>query len=154
MDDSEPLAPEELDFRRDPSVTALGDGRYVVATARDDPATARRDPAPRTRRGEEVGTNGQRRSEDERSKENESAETETTASDVEGERPDYFVSLAARTDEGTFDAHLDGDDIGSVFDSMLRWYARRVSPEDDPAEVLSVLLSRSDLSLTAPTADR
>ena len=40
MDDSEPLTPEELDFRRDPSVTALGDGRYVVATARDAAATA------------------------------------------------------------------------------------------------------------------
>ncbi|ELZ26254.1 hypothetical protein C474_21196 [Halogeometricum pallidum JCM 14848] len=154
MDDSEPLAPEELDFRRDPSVTALGDGRYVVATARDDPATARRDRTPRTRRGEDIGTGGQRRSKNERSRENESAETETADSDGEGERPDYFVSIAARTDEGTFDAHLDGDDIGAVFAAMLRWYARCVSPEDDPAEVLSVLLSRSALSLTAPTADR
>ncbi|MDS0293106.1 DUF7500 family protein [Halogeometricum luteum] len=147
MDDSEPLTPEELDFRRDPSVTPLGDGRYVVATARDDPPT----PGGRTSRTRrEAGQSDSEERSDGDSAAGMSAETET----VDSEDPDYFVRLAARTDEGTFETRVADDDIGAVCAAMLRWYARRVSPEDDPAEVLSVLLSRSEFAFTAPTADR
>ncbi|MDS0298520.1 hypothetical protein NDI76_07185 [Halogeometricum sp. S1BR25-6] len=158
MDDSEPLTPDELDFRRDPSVTALSDGRYVVATARDAATTA----GDRTRRGRRetrtlAQTDDQQRSADSTATETE-AESEAGGSEEKEkekeERPDYFVSLAARTDEGTFETRVADDDIGAVCAAMLRWYARRVAPEDDPAEVLSVLLARSEFSFTAPTADR
>ena len=169
MDDRPYLTPEELDFRRDASVTSLGDGRYVIATDGDGAARPHRP----SRAGGEPETDSETTTErvDASAKSDETASEarETTSESREstseadeppaetGERdarPDYFVSLAARTDEGTFDTRLAGDDIGAVCASMLRWYARCVSPDDDPAEVLSILLSRSGLGVRDPAADR
>ncbi|SFR44018.1 DUF7500 family protein [Halogeometricum limi] len=177
--DREPLTPDELDFRRDDRVTALGDGRYVVATSTD--------PAPTPRRPLSTGVRGRPGDVDAETDVGTDAADADTETDVDAETdggvdtagngadaaatptavpdetalaresrddPKYFVELAARTDEGTFETRIDGDDIGAVCASMLRWYARQVSPSDDPKKVLSVLLSRSEFGLRGPTADR
>lgn len=160
MDDRDYLTPAELDFRRDPSVTALGGDRYVVATdAPADSAThrsaTRRQNAPasdesRTGRLDTDGgvavaesTTFENRPDSDGGSEPASA----SPGDAATSGADYFVDIAVRTDEGTYDTRFEGDDIGEVCASMLRWYAGHVSPTDDPKNVLSVLLSRSDLSL-------
>jgi hypothetical protein len=168
MDDSPYLTPAELDFRRDPSVTALGDGRYVVATDPPDDATGTRDrdsdaaerpDASSPRRTGELDTDGgvavdgvDAVTDDPgtvASVPADADETDADAADTDArtESSDYFVDVAVRTDEGEFDARFESDDIGAVCASMLRWYARRVSPDDDPKKVLSVLLSRSEFAL-------
>jgi hypothetical protein len=151
MDDSPYLTPAELDFRRDPSVTALGDGRYVVATDPPDDAAktpdgdsdaAGRPDAPSARPTGELDTDGGVAVPDPGAVAAESAKADAT-----DEAPEYFLDVAVRTDEGEFDARFESDDIGVVCAAMLRWYARRVSPDDDPKKVLSVLLSRSEFAL-------
>ncbi|MUV58789.1 hypothetical protein [Halogeometricum sp. CBA1124] len=158
MDDSPYLTPAELDFRRDPSVTALGDGRYVVATDPPDDAAktpdgdsdaAGRPDAPSARPTGELDTDGGVAVADPGAVTNEagSVAAESAKADATDESPEYFLDVAARTDEGEFDARFESDDIGVVCAAMLRWYARRVSPEDDPKKVLSVVLSRSEFAL-------
>lgn len=160
MEDRPYLTPAELDFRRDESVTALGDGRYVVATAgaassasstaaRGDRRDTRADRAPATdrgargNRGRTLDTDGGVAAADDTDSRGAASPDRTDRID----RPDYFVDLSVRTDAGTFDTRVEGDDIGEVFASMLRWYARRVSPDDDPERVLSILRSRSEPDL-------
>lgn len=168
MDDSPYLTPAELDFRRDPSVTALGDGRYVVATDPPDDAAktpdgdsdaAGRPDAPSARPTGELDTDGGVAVADPGAVTNEAGavaaesakadatDAEPADADATDESPEYFLDVAARTDEGEFDARFESDDIGVVCAAMLRWYAQRVSPEDDPKKVLSVLLSRSEFAL-------
>jgi hypothetical protein len=152
MEDRPYLTPAELDFRRDPSVTALGGDRYVVAT---DPP----DDAPEASERASAAT-GRRDARDDGPAREPTADGGAVVADADatdgspanesltdGPRTDYFADIAVRTDEGEFDARFEGDDIGAVFASMLRWYARRVSPDDDPKKVLSVLLSRSEFAL-------
>lgn len=172
MEDRTYLTLQELDFRSDECVTELGDGRYVVAT--DDGGSETTRPAGRPERRTDRGRPERRTDRDrpERRTDRDRPASDRPATN-RSETPDagrratrsrrdpperdesaYFVSLAARTDEGTFDTRIEGDDIGAVCASMLRWYARRVSPHDDPQKVLSVLLSRAELDLTDPAADR
>lgn len=157
MDDRPYLTPAELDFRRDESVTALGDGRYVVAT---DAQSATGNPG---RSPSESGSRASRRRTDHGASavhptDGPSAEEGVSPDGTTGERPNdeddadestpaYFADVTVRTDEGEFDARFEDDDIGAVCASLLRWYARRVAPDDDPEEVLSILLSRSAFDL-------
>jgi hypothetical protein len=129
------LTPDELSFAGDDRVRTLGDDRYVVA------ATGSGDG-----RGERTAQSG-----DPSGPREETAGATPEADDSAGapSRDRYFIDVRVRTDEGTDAVCVDGDDLRDVFVRTLRWYARRVSPEDDPATVVDVLLSGTEFDRDA-----
>jgi hypothetical protein len=144
------LTRDELEFADDDRVRSLGDDRYVVATGdgaddarvdSEEAATAddvRADGAAATRRGETADGDGTRR--------NSEPDPEAWGPQRRGR---YVVDLRVRTDEGADAARFDGEDIREVFERALRWYARRVSPDDDPRTVLDVLLAGTEFDRRA-----
>jgi hypothetical protein len=59
----------------------------------------------------------------------------------------YAVDIAVKTDHGMAANTFRSNDIRTVFEELLRWYAARIDPDVDPGVVLKVLLSASDLDL-------
>jgi hypothetical protein len=56
----------------------------------------------------------------------------------------YTVDVTAKTDHGVASHAVASNDVSETFEELLRWYASRVAPDDDPAEVVEVLLAASD----------
>lgn len=59
----------------------------------------------------------------------------------------YAVDVTVRTDHGVAADSFRSNDVRTVFESLLRWYAERIDPNSDPETVVGVLLSASDLDV-------
>ncbi|WP_254546266.1 DUF7500 family protein [Halomarina pelagica] len=103
----------------DPRARALGDGRFLIRPERDGEPAA---PAPVP---DSVPTTSR-----------------LSLADVP-ER--YAVDVAVKTDRGVADERFRANDVRAIFADLLRWYVERLAPEDDPAEVLDLLLETTDI---------
>lgn len=65
-----------------------------------------------------------------------------TAADSRGR---YTVDVTAKTDSGVASHSVASNDVSETFEGLVRWYASQVAPDEDPAEVVDVLLAASDL---------
>ncbi|SFL11124.1 hypothetical protein SAMN04487950_2518 [Halogranum rubrum] len=109
------VTPDELDYRNSERVTLLDNGRFIVHTGDGEvPADLSFNPEPTPVR--------------------------TVIDELADDVAPYAIDITAKTDYGV-DRHRVADvDLQRVFVDMLRWYATRVEPTMDPAEVIDVLL--------------
>lgn len=144
------LTPADLE-RVAEQVRRLDDERVLVPTesadAVPDDGGAERSPDPSRGRPSEGGAEPER-TDDSGPPGDASASNGTgrTGPTIEGEAA-YAVDVTVRTDHGVAADSFRSNDVRTVFESLLRWYAGRIDPDSDPETVVGVLLSASDLDL-------
>lgn len=139
------LTPSDLE-RVTERVRELDDDRVLVPVDRGDATTDSVGDGPwgdpeRDRAGTDTRAGGR----------NGDLTTESEACGLKGSSSEaktaYAVDIAVKTDHGVAGNTFRSNDIRTVFEELLRWYAARVDPDVDPGVVLKVLLSDSDLDL-------
>ncbi|WP_440005581.1 DUF7500 family protein [Halomicrococcus sp. SG-WS-1] len=158
------LSPDELDIEASESVVSLDDDRYVIG-AGDEPSVpdnvaelpgdsgGRTEPdtdsttesSPNADGGPTAdGTTGQPSATDDRN---------IDASDVRDWLEDdlssvgsrYGFHIAAKAEDRVSHQQMFSDDVGTVFDGLLMWYAQQVDRNTPVEDVLGILLMESNL---------
>lgn len=152
-DEGQVLSPEDLDIANDDNVASLDDGRYVIApegknlnrdvleekAQRDD---VRPDPAPTEDSKSPIGT----------SAEHLDSETvqEWLETDVREAATRYGFRITAASEGSVDHQQLFSDDVGTVFDGLLLWYAQQLDRETPVEDVLGILLLESNVRIRFP----
>ncbi|WP_135852580.1 DUF7500 family protein [Halorussus salinus] len=145
------LAPDELDIESDENVVSLDTGRYVIGT----------DERPNVPEGSSSGGSASDESAPE------SGESERSADPADGRQPGasidsgavkgwleddldsvsarYGFHVTAKSDDAISHQQMFSDDVGAVFDSLLRWYAQQLTTETAVEDVLGILLTESNV---------
>ncbi|WP_435174470.1 DUF7500 family protein [Halorussus sp. AFM4] len=151
------LSPDELDFEDEEQVVPLDDDRYVIGTdARPEvPADAQDGSSSGGSSGEDGGRPG--RSDpgrDERSVADRppaGADVDSGAvkrwleDDLQGTSARYGFHVSAKSDDAISHQQMFSDDVTTVFDSLLRWYAQQLTTETAVEDVLGILLTESNV---------
>lgn len=155
------LSPEELDISNDEHVAEIDEGRYVVSpnepigdipgtgsdqgtapSAREGPQD--RDPA---LTGDDAGTAGR-----------------DTAGVTEAEVREWLAGQFAETDSrygfdvtATFDGSVEqrqmvSNDVVTIFESLVLWYAQQIDSTTPVEEVLGILLMEANVPIRYPPA--
>jgi hypothetical protein len=167
--------PNELDIEDDEHVKALGDNRYVVSP--DDPITDETDTASVVDADGETAagsdTAGERPSHDEpHPDDTEGGGGSGSGGDADGigggavgvhrararltERMAetggaYGFDATAQFGDEVVQQHLQANDIVTVFDALLLWYAEHLDDETPAEEAIGLLLAESDIPVEYPT---
>ncbi len=169
------ISPEELDIEESENVVTLDDGRFVIgASGRpsvpDDPAQVTTtgssdetvpaiEPAPSTKPGSPPPNESRppTESEAETSRPDESTPTTETPQidsrdvrqwleeDLEDVASRYGFHIAAKSEESISHQQMFSDDVGTVFDSLLMWYAQQDDRGTAVEDVLGILLMESNV---------
>lgn len=147
-DDSNPedgkiLSPEELDIADDEHVTQIDEGRYVVSSEERTDSTA----------GNRVPTNQGPRNAPEPDDTPEFTEAnvhEWLADQMADSNARYGFDMTAMFDGDVDQQRLVSNDIITVFESLMLWYARQMDGSTPVAEVLGILLSESNVPVRYP----
>jgi len=119
-----PLDPEELSLDDD-RVRSLGDERFVVnPEGTEQPAAPEPDEEP-----------------------TEAAAVDPRLAKLEGLDGAYALTVAARTEQSESTFAVGSNDVSSTFESFIRWYAKQISDDSSPEDVLAVLLQNSSLNV-------
>ncbi|WP_137287265.1 DUF7500 family protein [Halorussus salinisoli] len=144
-DDGPALSPDELDIEDEEQVVSLDEDRYVIGTdARPDvPDDARGGDSARTgdsqdesRPAEDGPSDGPADS---------SAVKQWLEDDLQGTSARYGFHVSAKSDNAISHQQTFSDDVGTVFDSLLRWYAQQLTTETAVEDVLGILLTESNV---------
>ncbi|QGN07198.1 hypothetical protein Hrd1104_07720 [Halorhabdus sp. CBA1104] len=175
-DDGRVLAPEELDISDDEHVAEIEDGRYVVSpndpigdvngigTTDSAPSTSA-DPvadAPDERDESDSAPSTQRQSDetDPPSATTEQTDSqELTEADIEAWLRESFKSANSRYGfhvTATFDGRVSqrrmmSNDVVTIFESLILWYAQHIDSETPVEEILGILLTESNVPISYPT---
>lgn len=136
------LAPEELDISDDEHVTQIDEGRFVVspdARPTDDPAAA--DPSPPV---ESEPTPSADPGLDRR------AVHDWLADDLDGATSRYGFDVTAKFDSAVTQRRLVSNDVVTIFESMVLWYAQQLDQETPVEQVLGILLAESSVPVRYP----
>lgn len=157
------LSPDELDFASEERVAELEEGRFVigadgppntegVADARDageDSAKRRGRRASPTERTPDSGPAGG----EERERDLTGMDVkEWVAAELGGRDSQYAYWIAAKSDDRVRHQQLASDDVGTVFDGLLLWYAQQVAEGTAVEEALGILLAESSIGIRYPVA--
>ncbi|WP_244605282.1 DUF7500 family protein [Halorussus halobius] len=149
-DDRSALSPDDLDIEDEDNVVQLDEGRFVIGTDQHpevpddrreaggsdeaDPGGADAGPAPNGRdaipTGEGVDSG---------------AVKQWLEADLEGASAKYGFHVAAKSEGAVSHQQLFSDDVGTVFDGLLRWYAQQLTTETAVEDVLGILLTESNV---------
>ncbi|PSP54585.1 hypothetical protein BRC82_09575 [Halobacteriales archaeon QS_1_67_19] len=139
------LAPEELDIEQAENVVSLDRDRYVIGT--DD-----RPDVP-----DDAGRDARAAGADRGETESEAEPAQTAAavdsgtvkgwleSDLESVSAQYGFHVTAKAEDSISHQQMFSDDVGTVFDSLLRWYAQQLTTETAVEDVLGILLTESNV---------
>jgi len=131
------LSPEELDIADDEHVTEIDDGRYVVSPDVRTDAGRQRAPTPEP--------------EPDPTPELTDASVHEWLEDRFAENNSrYGFDVTAKFDGSVSQQQLVSNDIVTVFERLLLWYARQVDSETPVEEVLGILLSESSVPVRYP----
>ena len=119
-----PLDPEELSLDDD-RVRSLGNERFVVNPEGTEQA------APQESDAETPDTE----------------HTDPQLAKLAGLDGAYALAIAARTDQSEATFAVGSNDVSSTFESFLRWYAKQISGDSSPEDVLAVLVRNSSLDV-------
>jgi len=172
-DDGRVLAPEELDISDDEHVAEIEDGRYVVSP--NDPigdvdgidTSGSPSSSSDTVRAGPTGPS----SESELSSAEQSDASappadsgptrpaELTEADVEAWLRDSFETADSRYGfhvTATFDGRVSqrrmmSNDVVTIFESLILWYAQHIDSETPVEEILGILLTESNVPISYPT---
>jgi len=142
-EDGKILSPEELDIGDDEHVTELDEGRYVVSSdARTDDTRnvateAASDPEPEPEP-------------DDTPEFTDASVHEWLAEQLEASNARYGFDMTAKFDGNVDQQRLVSNDIVTVFESLMLWYARQIDGSTPVEEVLGILLSESNVPVRYP----
>jgi len=168
--DGSVVDPEDLDIEDDEHVKPLGDNRYVVSA---DEKIAEKDDG-----GSAVET-AEKESPFEMGAESSTEETETTPEDEQSSGDSkssgydgdavgvhrararltermverggaYGFDVTAQFGDQVVQQHLQANDIVTVFDALLLWYAEHLDDETPAEEAIGILLAESDIPVEYP----
>ncbi|WP_225333143.1 DUF7500 family protein [Halomicrobium urmianum] len=145
------LSPEELDIADDEHVTEIDDGRYVVSPdVRTDTGRQRArtpDPDPTLEREPDPTPE---REPDPTPELTDASVHEWLEQRFAENNSRYGFDVTAKFDGSVSQQQLVSNDIVTVFESLLLWYARQVDSETPVEEVLGILLSESSVPVRYP----
>ncbi|QSG10056.1 DUF7500 family protein [Halapricum desulfuricans] len=173
-EDGRVLAPEELDISDDEHVAEIDDGRYVVSpndpiedapnVASSQPARERVDTDTQTDEadtgdapGTEQPTAGPDRPPSTDSQPTDVSElTERDVSrwlEANFQEADsrYGFHVTATFDGRVFQRRMMSNDVVTIFESLILWYAQHIDSETPVEEILGILLTESNVPITYPT---
>lgn len=156
--DGSALAPDELDIEEDENVVSLDEGRYVIGTDErpDVPADAEGAGGSAGEAGDTgqsgnanaaaEGASGGQAPSDGPSGRVDSAEVkQALEEDLDSVSSRYGFHVSAKSSEAISHQQMFSDDVGTVFDGLLRWYAQQLTTETSVEDVLGILLTESNV---------
>lgn len=156
--DGSALAPDELDIESDENVVSLDEGRYVIGTDERPDVPADAGSASEHANGsgdgntdDAGGNEAAADAVDEQATARPSGEVDSAAvkqsleSDLAGVSSRYGFHVTAKSEETISHQQLFSDDVGTVFDGLLRWYAQQLTTETAVEDVLGILLTESNV---------
>ena len=170
-DDGRVLAPEELDISDDEHVAEIEDGRYVVSP--NDPIsdvggidTSESSPTEPSETSTDTDTEPTP-SDPEPTTRDDPADTpstqsepaELTEADIEAWLRESFETANSRYGfhvTATFDGRVSqrrmmSNDVVTIFESLVLWYAQHIDSETPVEEILGILLTESNVPISYPT---
>jgi len=167
------LSPEELDIADDEHVTQLDEGRFVVSPdARVDqqpggkPGRQSQQSGPDTDRQREPDTQSQSTPAPGPSQSPEDGRAETgtgteTAIDEErvhewlresfaGNSSRYGFDVTATFDGSVSQRRMASNDVVTIFESLMLWYAQQIDSDTPVEEILGILLMESNVPIRYP----
>ena len=142
-EDGRILSPEELDIADDEHVEEIDDGRYVVSPdVRTDSTTSvsQSDPSPER-------PQNQRQPQPTFS---DASVHEWLHENLEDTNSRYGFDVTAKFDGNVSQQQMVSNDIVTVFESLMLWYARQIDSNTPVEEVLGILLSESNVPVRYP----
>lgn len=160
-DDGPILSPEELDITDDEHVAEIEDGRFVVSP--NDPISD----ADRTAAGDAIASESE--SEDPAIADGEDEPAEVTGHDrpaevTEGDVREWLVDQFEESNSrygfdvtGMFDGSVEqrqmvSNDVVTIFESLILWYAQQIDSTTPVEEVLGILLMEANAPIRYPPA--
>jgi hypothetical protein len=136
------LGPDELDISDDDHVTEIDDGRYVVSPE-ERPADEQIGPREGT---EDVDESGEppTRTLDRR------AVRAWLVEDLGGTESRYGFDMTATFDDAVRHRRMVSNDVVTIFESLVLWYAQQIDAETPVEEVLGILLWESNVPVRYP----
>jgi len=168
-DDGRVLAPEELDISDDEHVAEIDDGRYVVSPndpIDDEPNVASSQPVRERADTADADSEPESRPKQSNSPDRPPATdsqptdiSELTERDVsqwlesnfEDANSRYGFHVTATFDGRVFQRRMMSNDVVTIFESLILWYAQHIDSETPVEEILGILLTESNVPITYPT---
>lgn len=163
-DDGRVLSPEELDISQDEHVTEIDDGRYVVSPGDpiDDPPgvetesdSTDADRPTRTGGGESPPQSPPRQSPEPAAATPEltrQAVHEFLATEFEGSGSRYGFDITATFDGAVQQRQMVSNDVVTIFESLVLWYAQQIDGKTPVEEVIGILLMEANVPVRYPPA--
>jgi hypothetical protein len=145
--DGSALAPDDLDIEDDEYVVSLDEDRYVIGTDErpDVPADAKKGASGETSNSSATDAADDGSSAVEASAADSGAVKQVLEDDLQGVSARYGFHVTAKSEEAISHQQMFSDDVGTVFDSLLRWYAQQLTTETAVEDVLGILLTESNV---------
>ena len=175
--DGRVLAPEEIDITDDEHVAEIDDGRYVVSPNDpiDDVTSVNPDnsePAPTEQSDSKPGSNDRP---DPSAGKRDQPETDPIAAasrertgdvdlsslserdvsrwlerDFEAADSRYGFHVTATFDGRVFQRRMMSNDVVTIFESLILWYAQHIDSDTPVEEILGILLTEANVPITYP----
>ena len=158
--DGSALSPDDLDIEDDEHVVSLDEGRYVIGTDErpDVPEDAKggsSDGATGGEAGDRQATGDAGDAAAESAAENggvasggpvnSGAVRQFLEDDLQAASARYGFHVTAKAEDAIGHQQMSSDDVGTVFDGLLRWYAQQLTTETAVEDVLGILLTESNV---------
>jgi len=140
-DDRSALAPDDLDIEDEENVVQLDEGRFVIGTDErpdvpdDAPDSGASGEADRPALDDPMPDDGV----------DSGAVKQWLEDDLDGASARYGFHVAAKAEGAVSHQQMFSDDVGTVFDGLLRWYAQQLTTETAVEDVLGILLTESNV---------
>jgi len=165
------LSPEELDLAKDENVVALDDGRYVIgagsgppnaavaANTTEEPRQPSVDPAQPTRQSQPPQPQQSQPPQPRRDQQDEGRTGEELdhqrvkewqQKSVENVGSRYGFRITSKSEEEVNHHQMFSDDVGTVFDGLMMWYAQHLDRETQVEDVLGILFTESNTRVRYP----
>ena len=150
------LAPEDLDIRDQDSVASLDEGRYVIApeggSIDKDAVEENKSQEPQEKQETQPKTVEETPPAPEASTQplDAAAVRSWLEKDVKSVSSRYGFRITATTEGSVSHKQLFSNDVGTVFDGLLMWYAQQLDRDTSIEDVLGILLLESNLHVRYP----
>lgn len=148
-EDGKILAPEELDISDNEHVEQIDEGRYVVSPDVRTDTTTQRPSKPEPARDSEPAQDPEPEGQAKPTLDDATVH-EWLAENMDGGNSRYGFDVTAKFDGSVSQQRMVSNDIITVFESLMLWYARQVDGSTPVEEVLGILLSESNVPVRYP----
>lgn len=153
-DEGQVLAPEDLDISDQDSVASLDEGRYVIAP---EGGSIDHDAVEQSKhQGKQVTESAESDPGPAEAQELTSQDLDAATvrswleEDVETASARYGFRITATTEGSVGHQQMFSDDVGTVFDGLLLWYAQQLDRGTPVEDVLGILLLESNVRVRYP----